>query len=193
MHLIFFWLILPSSIRTASTLQGASASTQMVFSKTVCYFIIIIDYHALLFASLSFILLLSNPLSIVMWSNYNIGIYDDDLLVYSSHTWPIHLLASCYGTIVSGQPCNLYVMESAPQPSYTPFPYVWPLPQQFTNGSTNVTVNSVGFVFSSNVTSADLTAAFQRFQPLIFPHPSIPSGPNSIGGVTVNVWRSIGM
>ena len=94
---------------------------------------------------------------------------------------------SCYTTIVAGQPCNLYVKESAPQPVYSAFPYIWPLPQQFTNGSTNVTVNGASFYFLSNVSSSDLENAFLRFQPLLFPHTAQPTGPNTISGVFVNV------
>ena len=95
------------------------------------------------------------------------------------------LAGSCYTTIVAGQPCNLYLMESTPQP--TPFPYIWPLPQQFTNGSVNVSVDGLTFAFTSNVSSTDLDNAFARYQSLIFPHPSLPVGPNAINGVVVNV------
>ena len=92
---------------------------------------------------------------------------------------------SCYTTIVSGQPCNLYVMANTTQP--TAFPYIWPLPQQFTNGSVNVTVNAEGFYFITNVTSIDLDRAISRFNSTLFPHPSQPTGPSTISGVFINV------
>ena len=82
-----------------------------------------------------------------------------------------------------------YIMESTPQtwPNY--YPYIWPLPQQFTSGAVNITVNALEFEFQSNVSSTDLDAAFVRFNATLFPHvsASVGSSSNAITGVVVNV------
>lgn len=99
--------------------------------------------------------------------------------------------ASCYTTIVGEQPCDLYLMESIPQPT-SAFPYIWPMPQSFTNGSTNITVNALKFAFQTNVSSTDVNNAIQRFQKQIFPHPSASTSPsvNTITGVTINIGNT---
>jgi hypothetical protein len=98
-----------------------------------------------------------------------------------------HLKASCYSNIVGGQPCDLYVVESIPQPN-SAFPYIWPMPQQFTNGSINVTVDALGFYFLPNVSDPDLDAAIKRYKKLIFPKPSVtPPSAAVISGVFINV------
>ena len=83
-----------------------------------------------------------------------------------------------------------YILASEPQtwPDYSP--YIWPLPQSFTSGSQNISVNALGFVFQTNVSSADLNNSFARYQELMFPHLAVGTPPNAIDGIIVNVCPS---
>lgn len=98
--------------------------------------------------------------------------------------------ASCLANIQYGpewQVYNLYILETTPQtwPNYAP--YIWPLPQQYSMGSANISVNSLGFYFLPNVTSTDLNNAIPRFTKTMFPHLSRSVGPASIDGVHINI------
>ena len=63
-----------------------------------------------------------------------------------------------------------------PNATNTTRPLIWPLPKFYTTGSTVLrVVPSVGFFDLTSGSSALLTAAFQRYADLTFPHPSAPS------------------
>ena len=82
--------------------------------------------------------------------------------------------------------------QEAPKPtppSGSAFPYIWPLPQAFTNGSVNMSVNPSSFAITTNVSSTDLDNAIARYQSIIFPHEdaSNVTGSNVISGIQINV------
>eukprot|EP00045_Choanoeca_perplexa_P018020 m.274610 g.274610 ORF g.274610 m.274610 type:complete len:647 (+) comp17690_c0_seq3:36-1976(+) len=98
----------------------------------------------------------------------------------------------CTSHLNSSPSVDLYVVKDTPQPPPPPpavnFPPIWPMPAAFTNGSTTVVVDSVNFKFSATTTSKDLTAAFDRYQPLFFPNiANTPTGSNVVTGVEVTV------
>ena len=84
----------------------------------------------------------------------------------------------CLSHIGGGsQPCDLYVLESSPQPVISDFPTIWPIPASYTNGTATVSVSpKLTFTLSSSSSSdaapscPTLTAAFERYQGLTFPH-----------------------
>lgn len=86
---------------------------------------------------------------------------------------------------------TLHVLRDTPQPQPSAvkavnFPPIWPYPAAFTNGTTAVNVAVSGFKFSATTPSADLDAAFARFQTLFFPHPvSAPVAGGLVGVVVV--------
>ena len=84
------------------------------------------------------------------------------------------------------------VDQEAPKPvppAGSAFPYIWPLPQAFTNGSTNMSVNPASFAISTNVSSADLDNAITRYLSIIFPHEDSTnvSGSTVIFGIQINI------
>jgi hexosaminidase len=82
--------------------------------------------------------------------------------------------------------CDLYVLEGRKPPPPKPnFPPVWPMPQNFTNGTNYVTVSSQ-LKFTSTKTSATLTSAFERYQSMIFAHASDTSD-SAMVGIDVDV------
>lgn len=64
--------------------------------------------------------------------------------------------------------CDLYVIESSPQPP-TSFPFIWPLPKKYSNGTSSASVSKT-FKFSSGKATSTLTNAFTRYTKLIFVH-----------------------
>ena len=70
------------------------------------------------------------------------------------------------------------------------FPYIWPLPQSFSNGTVIAAVDAAAFAFKSNVSSVDLSYAFARYNTTIFPHTVASAGPSAISGVMVNVCNA---
>eukprot|EP01116_Phalansterium_solitarium_P023195 TRINITY_DN7_c0_g1_i1.p1 TRINITY_DN7_c0_g1~~TRINITY_DN7_c0_g1_i1.p1 ORF type:complete len:669 (+),score=276.66 TRINITY_DN7_c0_g1_i1:39-2009(+) len=88
--------------------------------------------------------------------------------------------------VMAASTTNLYLINSAPQPPpKTNFPPIWPYPQQFTSANTTVQVAANSFQFSAVKPSSDLTAAFARYQALMFPHAS-KDQPGGIAKVVVN-------
>lgn len=73
----------------------------------------------------------------------------------------------------SGQPCDLYVKNSTPQPAPPVYNGVllWPMPVNITTGNTTLVVAGP-VTFTATTPSADLTAAFGRFTAQIFKHAS---------------------
>ena len=109
--------------------------------------------------------------------------------VQATHT---HLRADQCSDIIASEPgVDLFVLQAKAVSPRSAFPFIWPLPQQFTNGSTAVTVDALQFTFTSNVSSADLDAAFVRFNASIFSHPmapaAVPADTPAITGVLVLV------
>lgn len=87
--------------------------------------------------------------------------------------------------------CDLYVKVPGPPPP--PQPYLWPLPSTYTNGTTMLAVSpSLKF---TGPTSATLSAAFDRYMGIIFPHapmtddtvPAPPAPSVSLAGLDVTV------
>jgi hexosaminidase len=79
--------------------------------------------------------------------------------------------------MVTGQPCDLYVKNTSPQPEYNG-PSLWPLPVHITSGNGNVTVPpSISFVASTP--STDLSNAFTRIAALMFQH-NLPASSRDI-------------
>jgi len=64
-------------------------------------------------------------------------------------------------------PCNFYIRRTGPPPPFEPL--IWPIPQQFTNGSSTVVVGS-GFSFNSSSTSTVITTGIERYKDLTFDH-----------------------
>ena len=77
---------------------------------------------------------------------------------------------------------DLYILESKPQPQPPPpppstnFPPIWPHPQTYTNGTASLSVDANAFKFVAVTASDDLTNAFERFQPMFFPHRTTAKG-----------------
>ncbi len=73
----------------------------------------------------------------------------------------------------SGQPCDLYVKNSTPQPAPPVYNGVllWPMPVNISTANTTVVVAGP-VTFTATTPSADLTAAFARFTAQIFKHAS---------------------
>jgi hexosaminidase len=66
-------------------------------------------------------------------------------------------------------PVDLYML--APDPAPAPPPLLWPLPRNLSLGSASLVVSSA-FTFTAITPCAELSAAFTRFQDLIFSHGS---------------------
>ena len=90
---------------------------------------------------------------------------------------------------------DLYLKEDHAQPPppgpSANFPPIWPYPKSFTSGKSNVSVVGSGFAFKGDAKLKDLSAAFARYQDLMFPHPvpaaTADGAAASLGGVTVTV------
>jgi len=71
-----------------------------------------------------------------------------------------------------GQPCDLYVKSTTPQPSYNGV-NLWPMPINITSGNSTVSV-SPSMSFVAGTPSTDLSNAFARIAKLMFQH-NLPS------------------
>lgn len=63
---------------------------------------------------------------------------------------------------------------------------VWPLPQSMKAGDGVVTIDASKFSFSASPSSADLSAAFERYQRILFPHGISSTGTAMSVVVTIN-------
>ena len=86
-------------------------------------------------------------------------------------------LDTCLDHVGGGEPCDLYVLENAPQPAMLgDFPPIWPGPAKYTNGTATLPVSgSLKFSLSPATSNPTLEAAFARYQGLTFPHVSTAS------------------
>ena len=74
--------------------------------------------------------------------------------------------------------CDLYVLETTPQPPPPPpsenWPPVWPLPKHFTNGTTTLYL-ALGFKIEYDAASDFLAAAVRRYEAIMFAHDAAPA------------------
>ena len=91
----------------------------------------------------------------------------------------------CLQHIAAQPACDLYVLESKPQPPPPPpsvdWPPVWPLPAKFTNGTQQLSLDSGFEITISGEHSPILAAAASRYTGLIFSHAKPAAQPAAAG------------
>ena len=85
---------------------------------------------------------------------------------------------------------DLYVLKDSPQPPPPSYhPPIWPRPKAFTNGTATVSVGPAAgasfFALAGGSECATLTAAFERYAGLTFPH--VATGAGAVSSVLVTV------
>eukprot|EP00055_Hartaetosiga_balthica_P011792 m.55030 g.55030 ORF g.55030 m.55030 type:complete len:635 (+) comp7735_c0_seq5:74-1978(+) len=116
---------------------------------------------------------------------------------FNTHGWL--KTSNCPNNLVVEDSVDLYLQQTKPQPPPPPplppttnWPPIWPLPREYTNGSSTIMVDASTFKFSGP-SSTDLSNAFSRYTSLMFSHkqkqsPSsgaITSAQVSVGNVSV--------